>query len=190
MGYYKKIIGSKCYLSPIAEEDAENWVRWYNDIEISMPESNVYDVISLKSAKDMVADIQSIKANVLTVLDLETDKAIGLVEIEANLVFRLANFGIVIGEKDYWGKGYGKEATQLALDFAFNFLNIHNIMLGVYAFNQRAYHLYKKIGFKEIGRKREFQTLGGEKFDMIMMDLLSTEYESVYVKPLLQRMEE
>jgi RimJ/RimL family protein N-acetyltransferase len=102
----------------------------------------------------------------------------------------VSHSGIDIGEMDYWGKGYGKEATQLALDFAFNFLNIHNIMLGVYAFNQRAYHLYKKIGFKEIGRKREFQTLGGEKFDMIMMDLLSTEYESVYVKPLLQRMEE
>ncbi len=187
MAYYKKLIGKKCYLSPLAEKDAENLARWYNDIEISMPESNVYDAISLKSMENMVNTFQSKGLNVFTIVDIETDKAIGIVEIEANQVYKSGSFGIIIGEKDYWGKGFGKEATLLILDFAFNFLNLHNIMLGVYGFNERAYGLYKHIGFKDIGRKREYQTVAGKKYDMIMMDMLSTEYKSVYVDKYFEK---
>lgn len=189
MAHYKKLIGNKCYLSPMQENDAEHLVRWYNDIDISMPECNVYNVFSKKNIEDAIKDNISRMETVFSVIDIENDKLIGMVEVSPNHVFRSGTFGIVIGEKEYWGKGYGKEATLLLLDFAFNMLNLHNIMLGVYEFNNRAYNLYKKVGFKEIGRKREYQTVAGKKYDMIMMDLLSTEYESVYVKAAMNRID-
>jgi len=94
--------------------------------------------------------------------------------------------GIAIGEKAYWNKGYGQDATKLLLDYGFNLLNLNNIMLGVFSFNERAVNCYRKVGFKEIGRRRQARIIGGKKFDVILMDILAEEFESVYVKKFLQ----
>lgn len=189
MIYHKKLIGKKCYLSPLAETDAEHWTRWYNDFEISMPECNVYDVLSKAKIQEFVNGNVSDMAPCFTVVNLETHEPIGLVQIWANQVFRNGSFAVIIGEKEYWGQGYGREAVELVLDFAFNCLNLHNMMLGVYEFNVRALKLYERIGFKEIGRKREHQTIAGKRYDMIMMDLLASEYKSIYVKPAMEQLE-
>lgn len=102
-------------------------------------------------------------------------------------VDRKAMFGITIGEKSYWDKGYGQEATKLILDFGFNLLNLNNIMLGVFSYNQRAINCYKKVGFKEIGRRRQARIISGKKYDMVLMDILAEEFESVYVKKLIDK---
>ena len=72
--------------------------------------------------------------------------------MNVNHIFRKAELGIFVGEKEYWGKGYGTEATELLLDFAFNILNLNSIMLIVNSFNERAIKSYEKCGFKLIGK--------------------------------------
>jgi RimJ/RimL family protein N-acetyltransferase len=52
-----------------------------------------------------------------------------------------AEAAIIIGNKNYWNKGYGSEALSLLMDYGFKALNIHNIMLSVYSFNKRAMSL-------------------------------------------------
>ena len=93
--------------------------------------------------------------------------------------------GMVIGEKSYWDKGYGQEATKLLLDFAFNLLNLNSIMLGTFSFNERAIRCYEKVGFKEIGRRRQTRIIRDFKYDTILMDMLAEEFESVYLRELL-----
>ena len=95
-----------------------------------------------------------------------------------------ANFGIMIGEKDCWDQGYGTEATRLILDYAFNVLGLHNVMLFVYDYNRRGVRAYEKAGFKVIGRRRQALRLGNSRHDVILMDALATEFES----PVLQRL--
>ena len=95
-----------------------------------------------------------------------------------------ADFGILIGEKDFWDQGYGTEATRLILDYAFNVLGLHNVMLTVSDFNHRGVRAYEKAGFKVIGRRRQALRLGHERHDVIFMDALATEFES----PVLQRL--
>jgi RimJ/RimL family protein N-acetyltransferase len=94
-----------------------------------------------------------------------------------------AAFGILIGEKDCWGKGYGTETTRLMLDYGFTALSLHNIMLTVQSYNERGFRAYLRAGFKEIGRRREAHRLGGRAFDVIYMDCLATEFRS----PVLRR---
>ena len=91
---------------------------------------------------------------------------------------RTATFGIMIGEPDARGKGYGTEATRLMLDYAFTALGLHNVMLSVYEYNRAGWHAYRKAGFQEIGRRRACRFMGGRYWDEIIMDCLSTEFTS------------
>jgi RimJ/RimL family protein N-acetyltransferase len=106
---------------------------------------------------------------------------------DINHIDRCAMMGIGIGEKNYWGKGYGQEALNLILDYGFNLLNLNNIMLGTFEFNQRSISAYKKVGFKEIGRRRQGMIIAGKKYDVIFMDLLAVEFQPLYVHCLLQK---
>ncbi len=62
-------------------------------------------------------------------------------------------------------------------------------MLGTFEFNHRAIALYTKIGFKEMGRRREGRIIAGKKFDVIFMDMLASEFEPLYVHSILQKYE-
>ena len=89
-----------------------------------------------------------------------------------------AEYGIFIGERDCWDKGYGTEATRLMLDYGFRVVGLHNIMLRVYSDNPRALRAYQKAGFAEMGRRREARRTGRTRVDVIYMDCLASEYLS------------
>ena len=85
---------------------------------------------------------------------------------------------IGLGDSANWGKGYGNEATRLALGFAFNELNLHRVQLTVFDYNSRAIHLYEKLGFQQEGIYREFLQRDGRRFDMYLYGLLGHEWEA------------
>lgn len=85
---------------------------------------------------------------------------------------------IFIGDKDYWGKGYGADAMKTLIAFVFNEMNINKIRLNVYSFNERAIRCYKKCGFKVEGVLREEIYREGKYYDTIAMGLLRSEYFS------------
>jgi RimJ/RimL family protein N-acetyltransferase len=94
--------------------------------------------------------------------------------------------GIVIDEKDHWGSGYGQDGIKLLLDYGFNLLNLNSVMLGTFSFNERAINCYEKVGFKEIGRRRQARIIGNKKYDVVLMDILAEEIESVFVCRLIE----
>lgn len=107
----------------------------------------------------------------------------GLHEIDHR--HRTATFGILIGEKDCWGKGYGTETARLMLDYGFTALGLHNIMLQVFSYNERGLRAYRRAGFRECGRRREAHRLGDTAHDIISMECLATEFESPVLRELL-----
>jgi RimJ/RimL family protein N-acetyltransferase len=183
MPYYKKLIGKKCYLSSCRPGDAEKWAEWFNDLAVTIPLGDeAYLPSTLESEQEVVASMIKGREHVFSVIDLESDELIGRCLLSGiDHINRKAMFGIVIGEKSYWGKGYGQEATRLMLDYGFNLLNLNSIMLGVFSFNTQAINCYLKVGFKEIGRRRQARIIGGRKYDAIFMDILAEEFTSLYV---------
>lgn len=136
-----EIIGPNCSLIPLRETDAPYWAKWYNDIYISLPESNIYDVLSLTNTEWWVKHNIENNDFVFTIIDNHSKTAIGKIELEIDNENKCGSFGIIIGERKFWGQGFGKEATLPLLDFAFNKTGIHNMMLGVYAFIKRAFYI-------------------------------------------------
>ena len=188
MKYFKKLIGNKVYLSPISVEDAEQYCIWLNDLEISNNLLIFDQQLSLEREKLILLNMIKSSAQIFAIIDANNDKLIGNCSLfrisERN---RKAEVGIFIGDKDHLNKGYGTEALSLLIDYGFNILNLNNIMLEVFSYNKRAIHSYKKIGFKEIGRRREARIIAGEKFDEIYMDILANEFESPFIKSYFKK---
>ena len=188
MIYYKKLVGQKCYLSPCRVDDAAKWAEWFNDLAVTLPLGDeAYTPSTSESEREAIAGIIKNKAHTFNIVDLKAEVLLGrCLLFNVDHVNRSAMVGILIGEKSYWNQGYGHEAMQLLLDYGFNLLNLHSIMLGVFSFNERAIRSYRRVGFKEIGRRRQARIVGGRKFDVIFMDILAEEFESVYVNQFIE----
>lgn len=176
--HYKKLCGAKCYLSPPIVEDAERYAEWDNDLETTMLlGSEVYQIITAEREREWILEGVKRSDPVFSIIELGGERLMGRgMLFDIDRVNRTAMLGIVIGEKECWNQGYGEDATRLLLDFGFNLLNLNSVMLGVFAFNRRAIRCYQKVGFKEIGRRRQARLVGGKKYDAVLMDILAEEF--------------
>lgn len=91
---------------------------------------------------------------------------------------RVGTVGIFIGEKKYWGKGYGTDAMKVLIGFIFDEMNLNRIVLNVYSFNERAIKSYEKCGFVKEGVLREALFKSGKYHDEVVMGLLANEYRA------------
>lgn len=96
-----------------------------------------------------------------------------------------AEFGLLIGEPDARGKGYGTETARLMLDYAFTVLGLQIVMLRVFAHNRAAIRAYQKAGFREFGRRRQARPLAGRRWDDVYLDCRAAEFESPVLAPLI-----
>lgn len=104
---------------------------------------------------------------------LDSDDLVGTVGLdEIEWVNRVAGLGIRIGNPSDWGQGYGTEAMQLLIGYAFNELNLFRLQLTVFAFNDRALGLYERLGFLKEGTFRQFMERGGTRHDMFLYGML------------------
>ncbi len=85
--------------------------------------------------------------------------------------------GIAIGEREYWGKGYGTDAMRVMLHYAFTELNLHRVSLEVFEYNTRAQRSYQKAGFVVEGCERQYVQRDGKRYDVVNMGILREEWE-------------
>lgn len=188
MGRNAKLTGEKVYLAAVSPDDAELWARWLSDLEVALPLGDeAYGLFTTEDQARDIADITAHHDHVFTIVERATDRPIGrCLLFGLNKTDRSTEVGIFIGEKDCWGRGYGTEAMRLLLDYAFNLLNLHSVMLGVFSFNERAIRSYRSLGFKEIGRRRQARIIGSKTYDGILMDMLAEEFESPVVRKMVE----
>ena len=106
------------------------------------------------------------------------DQAIGFIGLDGiNWVHGETWLGIGIGDRRYWGQGYGTEAVRLILAYAFAELNLYRVTLNVFAYNERAIRSYEKAGFKIEGRVRGAVKRDGNRSDLVFMGILRPEWE-------------
>jgi len=172
------LIGERVYLRPVEMEDVDRFVRWFNDPVVRLTLSSATPLNRLREREFVERLYKDSRDVVLAVVAREGDTHIGVAGLHGmGLPNRSATFGIAIGEKAHWDKGYGTEATKLMLNYGFGTLNLHRITLWVYDFNPRGVHVYEKLGFKEEGRKRESVFRGGRYQDEILMGILESEWK-------------
>ncbi|GAB6088761.1 GNAT family N-acetyltransferase [Spirochaeta dissipatitropha] len=169
MKYFEKISGQRIYLSPINPDDVETYCKWMNDPEVSSRLGNIAMLIDLKKEREFLEKLASKEFN-FAIIQRDEQRLIGNCSLcDLNYISGTAEFGIFIGEPEDHGNGYGSEAARLLLDYAFGILNLRNIMLKVFAFNELAIGAYRKAGFKEFGRRSQAYYLNGQYHDVVYM---------------------
>ena len=137
---------------PFSEKKIKEWLE--KDLEKLIPEEFLFSIFALDS-----------------------QKVIGFIVL-GPLEWNHGNswVAIGIGEPDYWGKGYGTEAMQLALRYAFTELNLHRVSLDVFGYNRRAIRSYEKAGFVLEGVQRKIVQREGQRWDVHFMGVLQEDW--------------
>lgn len=174
------IVGKKCQLRPIRRSDITRSVMWRNDAATRDAVLGYRFPVTEKMEEDwydrLLAD-QAGRRATFAVEDTSDGAHVGFVHLsEIDWPCRSAHFGIVVGDTTRRNRGIGAEATELALVYAFETLNLERIELRVVDDNARARHLYQRLGFKEEGRLRRAAFANGQSLDVIIMGLLRAEF--------------
>ncbi|MAG35061.1 MAG: GNAT family N-acetyltransferase [Dehalococcoidia bacterium] len=180
------IEGDRVALGPLRRDLVPLYQRWLNDPEVCRTLGASLRPVTLEDEQRWYEGrVGKPDSAVFQVYLRDGWRPIGTTGLESiSHQHRTADFGILIGEQDCWDQGYGTETTRLMLDYAFNVLGLHNVLLRVYDYNSRGIRAYEKAGFKLIGRQRQALRLGGEAHDIVLMDSIATEFDS----PLLRRL--
>jgi len=167
------IIGNKVILRALKRSDVLKILEWRNDSEISYLTGTVYPISEIEHEKWIEKKIQDQNNKILAIDDLEKKKFIGIIGSKnTDFINRNTELYIYIGEKEYWGKGYGTDATTTFVKYCFDQLNLHRVYLYVFAYNERAIHSYKKVGFVTEGLLKDSVYKAGSYHDKILMAIV------------------
>jgi RimJ/RimL family protein N-acetyltransferase len=175
--------GEKVELAAVQREYLPQYVAWLNDWEIAQYlNPGVAMPLNLDDETEWYENRRKREGNYLfAILTLAENRLIGNCGLHhVDFKNRSATFGIFIGDKDYWGKGYGTDATRTLLQFGFEELGLNRVELEVYDFNQRALRAYEKAGFRRDGVHRQGLFRHGAFHDEIIMCILREEWDALH----------
>jgi RimJ/RimL family protein N-acetyltransferase len=183
MRYFEKLSGERLFLSPMNPDDYEQYTKWMNDPAVTVGLGNHPRLISLSSEKKFLESVAERNSSgdcrdfAMVLREGEEGRLIGNISLMGiNGVDGTATLGLFIGEERDRSCGYGAEAMRLILHYGFDSLRLHNVQLHCNSDNARAIACYKKVGFKEFGRRRESKFHSGGYVDTVHMDILDSEF--------------
>ena len=163
------------------DELGKAFSRWHRDSEfMRFLDTSPTQLQSQKGMQQsLVEDLEKQKSDKhwFTIRALDDDKLLGDIDLFIyNWTGRDAFVGLGIGERDFWGKGYGTDVMKVILRYAFTELNLQRLTLTVFEYNPRAVRAYEKTGFRHEGRLRQFLNREGRRWDMLFMGILRHEW--------------
>lgn len=171
--------GERINLRPLESEDLAQLQCWCNDPEIRSLTGETRP--SSRSALEKYYQrLQEDENRVWFAIEV---RATGQIIGECGLLrmfpdWRTTDLSIILGERSAWRQGYGSEAIRLLLDYAFGFLNMHRVAIGVVGFNTAALRFYEKAGFQREGVQREGYFHNHHYHDFVMMSILEDEFRA------------
>jgi RimJ/RimL family protein N-acetyltransferase len=155
--------------------------RWDQDTEyfrfLDTDPPRLFSVKKVKEFQEKELEKDSPNEIFFNIRILENDILIGFIGLFDLFIHHGdALVAIALGEREYWGNGYGTDALRVMLRYAFNELNLRRVGLIVFEYNPRAIRSYEKVGFISEGRIRGAILREGRRWDWLYMGLLREEW--------------
>jgi ribosomal-protein-alanine N-acetyltransferase len=161
-------------LRPLTRSDA-GYYRWFNDLDVTDGNSHGVYFMTYEECVDYIEHTSDFVVGIIA----STGIHIGNVALQnINNIYRSADLSIIIGEKDYWGKGYGKQACTQMIEHAFNAMNLRRLSLGTFETNDAMKALAVSLGFQWEGLRRKAAWKNGRYVDIVEYGLLREEWYS------------
>jgi [ribosomal protein S5]-alanine N-acetyltransferase len=168
--------GHSVVLAPLGVDDVtDEYANWFNDLETSLYLGSKFG----QTRATVRQYVEGIKPpNLLCkILAKENARHIGNIALqEFNPVHRRMELGIVIGVSEARGRGIGREACSLLIDYAFNHLNLHKITAGTVDDNVAMKKVFLDLGFTIEGTLIEHWFVNGRYHDMYRFGLLKPNF--------------
>jgi len=166
----------RVYLRPLRESDAEgNYPHWLNDKEVCQYNSHGEILYTSDQAKEYIKHVNNdLTYQVFAIIDKATKKHIGNISLQKiDMKNKNAEFAILLGEKEFWHKGYAYEASTLILKHGFTTLTLHRIYCGTSILNKPMQNLALKLGFIQEGVLQEAILKNQIFFDVIIYGIIN-----------------
>lgn len=169
----KSINSERLTLKPLGIDFLSKiYLSWMQDHQVVQYMDTGGADYTLHMLEDYLKNIENKKIFSWAIILKNTNQHIGNIKIDPiNYKHLYGEYGIMIGDKTTWGKGYAKEASIAIINFCFTKLSLRKINLGVIANNTMALSLYKSLGFVEEGRFKKHELINGAYEDKIRMAL-------------------
>ena len=171
------ITGERISLHRLTEEDVtQEYVDWMNDIEVVRYTESRFYQHTRESTLSFVRSVTNEFNYAFAIVDNDTKQHLGNIKIgNINPYHKNADVGLIIGRKEFWGKGIATEAIRLCVGFAFRELKLHRLWAGVYASNIGSAKAFERAGFSLESTRREAVLLDGEWQDCFIYGLVNHE---------------
>ncbi|MDY6793312.1 MAG: GNAT family protein [Thermodesulfobacteriota bacterium] len=170
------IDGERIYLRELRPDDVtEAYCRWMNDPHITQYTDSRNMNFSIDSLREYVKEKYESKTELfLAIIEREDNCHIGNIKLgPINLQDQNADIGIIIGEKQFWAKGYATEAIGLLKNHAFFVIGLHKLTAGSLGMNTGSIKAFQNNGFKIEGIRKEHVFFKGSFIDTILLGLIN-----------------
>lgn len=167
-----QINGERIMLRIITISDvSDQYVDWLNSRNINQfLESRFSNHTKYTLRKDIQKILKDKNTLFFTIIDKSTKKHIGNIKLGTiNFHHKLGEIGLMIGDENFWGQGYGSEAISLISHYAFTNLNLHKLTAGAYVNNTGSIRAFKKALFHEEGRRKKHFYFKRKYVDYILL---------------------
>jgi len=176
--FYPFLVGERIYLREVRPSDVNDvYYCWMNDPEVTQYLEARFKPNSEETLKNYVQSLDGHRDNIFLAIVLKKSKNhignIKLGPIDWN--HRCGDIGIIIGEKEQWGKGYASEAISLMTSYAFRTLNLHKVTAGAYEGNQGSVRAFEKAGFEVEGVRKSHFFYQGQYVDEVLLGMVNPE---------------
>ncbi|HEY0964738.1 MAG TPA: GNAT family protein [Candidatus Paceibacterota bacterium] len=172
--------GPRVKLRPLSEEDVPFVTKWINDPRVTQF-LMAYLPMTREEELGWIRSLATGKPGNIVLMMVVDGKPIGTMGIHhINYRHGIATTGALIGEPEYWGKGYGSEAKTLVLEYCFNTLNLRKICSEVIAFNERSVKYSLKCGYEVEGRKKLHHFAKGQYWDVIQLAVFRENWQPLW----------
>jgi RimJ/RimL family protein N-acetyltransferase len=176
------LVGKMVNLRLFTRADIPTLTRWINDPEVresiaaTLPQTE-------KQEEEWFNKLGADDKNIVLGIETKEGVLIGSIGIhQINWRDRICTTGALIGEKEYWGKGYGTDAKMVLLNYIFNTLNLNKVCSGVIAYNKRSLRYSLHCGYKIEGRRRKHIFKNGKYWTLIELGLFKEEWLPIWKK--------
>jgi len=171
--------GKDILLRKLSLDDASaeylSWLNNYNTVKFTESRHTVH---TMESLKEFISHVSNENNYCFAIIDIQSGKHIGNIKIgNIHPIYKYADVGLIIGEKDFWGKGIATESIKLCVEFAFKQLRLHRLYAGIYSVNVGSIKAFEKAGFVREGREKEKYLFEGKRIDSYIYGIVNEPIE-------------